>query len=360
MPIVKNEIKHELGQSLAILRLKDSCEWAHSFSDLKETWSANIMEFTASVQGLKISGNVEVTDDLLIVAGKVPLIALPFKSWIPNIFQNALKPRNIKIETASTSSDTPLIFYLHIPKAGGTTLGDFIYNQCRNEMVDDSGGLIRNGVFFMTDGFFRENESAFLPQLQNILSRTDLRAVIGHFAFGIHHHTERPFTYITILREPVSRIISLYHYLKLGDKMSLEEFATTAPYREVDNDQTRRIAGVNPETGKCSEKDLEKAKENLRNHFSVVGITERFDETLALLKQKFNWTQNISAYPKNVNTDKKTSGPYPETTIRAIEQRNLHDIELYQYCNQLLDEMIAAQGETFSMALKREKELNSF
>jgi hypothetical protein len=117
---------------------------------------------------------------------------------------------------------------------------------------------------------------------------------------------------------------------------------------------------VNPETGKCSEKDLEKAKDNLRNHFSVVGITERFDETVTLLKQKFNWSQDISAYPKNVNTDKKISGPLPETTIRTIQQRNLYDIELYQYSNQLLDEMIAAQGEIFSSALKREKELNSF
>jgi hypothetical protein len=138
----------------------------------------------------------------------------------------------------------------------------------------------------------------------------------------------------------------------------MEDFANSCPYREIDNDQTRRIAGVNPEPGMCSEKDLETAKENLRQHFAVVGTTERFDETLALLKLKFNWTQEVSAYPRNVNVDKKNPTSFSEMAITAIQNRNLFDIELHGYANQLMDEIIVTQGESFLKLLKRQKELN--
>jgi len=36
MPKLTSEIKHNLDQSEAIQRVKDSCEWAQSFSDLHE------------------------------------------------------------------------------------------------------------------------------------------------------------------------------------------------------------------------------------------------------------------------------------------------------------------------------------
>ncbi len=190
MPKLTSEIKHNLDQSEAIQRVKESCEWAHSFSDLHEVWTDNVMEFNTSIQGVKVSGKVEVTEDSLKFIGNVPLIAVPFKSWIPNILQNALKQRKPISEPAQNLPDAPLIFYLHIPKAGGTTLGEFIYNQCKSGDSNDEG-LFKNGVFFMSDGFFRENELTFSPQIQNFLRRKDLRVVIGHFAFGIHHFIEK-------------------------------------------------------------------------------------------------------------------------------------------------------------------------
>src|SRR5678815_3264711 len=132
MPKLTSKLEHKLLQDEAINRLKDSCEWAHGFTDLQETWSANTMAFTTSIQGIKISGEIEVTSDALLFSGKVPLIAMAFKSWIPNILQNELKKRKAVDDDTSSVDESPLILYLHIPKAGGTTLGEFIYSQCRS------------------------------------------------------------------------------------------------------------------------------------------------------------------------------------------------------------------------------------
>lgn len=356
MPKVKSEIPHDLGQTEAIRRLKDACERAHGITDLRESWAENVLTFAVSVQGVKVSGEVEVLEKSLKLNGKIPIIALPFKSWIPNILKHAIKEKKEVAEKLGQISNQPLILYLHIPKAGGTTLGEFIYNQCKNGDEADEG-LIKNGVFFMGDGFFRENETIYPTQIQNSLRRQDLRAVMGHFAFGIHEFVEKPFQYITILRHPVKRVVSLFHYLDLAGKMSLEDFAKNPPYREIDNDQTRRVAGINRAIGEVTETDLEKAKANLRQYFAVVGTTERFDETLVLLKQKLNWTKEIPSYPRNV-TGKKAE-KLTDSDIKAIENRNLFDLELHRFANQLMDEMIQKQGEIFGELLQKQRTLNA-
>lgn len=40
--------------------------------------------------------------------------------------------------------------------------------------------------------------------------------------------------------------------------------------------------------GQCSPEMLESAKKNLQD-FAAVGLTERYNETLILLKRAFNW-----------------------------------------------------------------------
>lgn len=355
MPKVISEWQHDLGQSTAVKRLKETCEWAKSFSDLSPTWNNHVMEFNTTIQGVRVSGKIEVTDRALKLEGKLPLIALPFKSWIPNILKNALKERPQQEQVTANNAD-PLVLYLHIPKAGGTTVGEFIYNHCRTDEESDEG-LIKNGVFFTPDGFFQDGEAEQYAKYNSILLRPDLRAVTGHFSYGIHRYINRTFRYITVLREPVSRVISLYRYLKLEGSMSLEEFARSTQYQELNNDQTRRIAGGEPAIRPCTRKDLETAKQNLQNHFAVVGTTERIDETLALLKLSFGWDKKIASYPRNVNA-RSGSDPIPEAVINILQEKNRLDRELYDFADQLMNEKIAACGSEFANMLQQQKALN--
>ena len=82
---------------------------------------------------------------------------------------------------------------------------------------------------------------------------------------------DRPTTYITLLRNPVDRVLSLYHFLEAERQTSIEEFVAHPSIKEVDNDQTRRIAGVDPAVGGCTNAMLLKAMENMRRHFAVAA-----------------------------------------------------------------------------------------
>jgi hypothetical protein len=70
--------------------------------------------------------------------------------------------------------------------------------------------------------------------------------------------------------------------------MSLDDYVCSGITTEMDNDQVRLISGVGGQIkfGECSRKHLEDAQENIRNHFCMAGISERFDETLLLIKKE--------------------------------------------------------------------------
>ena len=276
-------------------------------------------------------------------------------------------------------SPNPIILYLHVPKTGGTTLRKVhIYNNYRTDdryTAEAYRGKPRlhDGIYYFPDGFYNSEPDLSVPEIvRRALGRKGLRAVTGHFCFGIHRHVTGPSTYITLLRNPVDRIVSLYYHIRrwanpdpglhdeiISQGVSLDEFVTRFPLRELYNDQTRRISGREPEEGRRARLALNKAKVNLRQHFSVVGVTERFNETLILLRRSFGWTNDLRYYPKHVTRDRPSLDALPPSSVAAIMERNESDLELHRFAMELLDEAIASQDASFGDDLKRFESLNA-
>ena len=240
------------------------------------------------------------------------------------------------------------ILHLHIPKTGGSTLNKYIYHQWRSkEHRVDENGYLHSGIYYYPYGFFSNSGATVPVDVQRTLSSTELRAVVGHFRFGLHQYVTSPWTYVTLLRHPVERIISLYYHLKLEDHLSLAEFVESDSYIEVDNDQTRRLYGAEQGPFRRTNAILNKAKQNLRRYFSVVGITERFDETLLLVKRTFGWNKELLYFLKNVNRRRPSTVSLSTRTLDAIRARNQLDFELYEFANRLLDESISAYDQSY-------------
>lgn len=50
--------------------------------DLQQQWTGDTLDFKGKARGFKVEGTVEVTDQEIILDGKLPLMALPFEPRI--------------------------------------------------------------------------------------------------------------------------------------------------------------------------------------------------------------------------------------------------------------------------------------
>ncbi|MFC1680729.1 hypothetical protein ACFL1S_02905 [Pseudomonadota bacterium] len=252
-----------------------------------------------------------------------------------------------------------LPLFLHIPKTGGSTFNNCIFNQCKtNDVYGLENDYLNAGIYYYPVGFFKNDSIEDLPpsDFLRALRLSDLGSVVGHFSYGVHRFIERPWTYITLLRELVDRIVSLYHHI--DDDVSLFEFVENPKWKEVDNDMVRRISGTNPEIGACSTAMLTRAKENLKRHFTVIGLTECFDETLVLTKRKLCWKEVPRYLPTIVNFSRPREEIVPRRTELAILERNKLDAELYRYGVSLFRNQLKEEQDDFNRELEAYKERN--
>ena len=200
------------------------------------------------------------------------------------------------------------VIFLHLPKAAGSTL---------NRLIEWEYPLFQ---MYSIDPVFFEWSWAHLQRLsKERLKRT--RMFKGHMLFGLHAILPQPATYITVVREPVDRVISSFYFMRTyklhplywrfkRENWSLEDFVRRSPRENV---QCKIIAGA--EYNKpCTAEICEKAKENLVRYFSVVGLFERFEESLALMKLRFGWKlQRYSSF--NVTRTRPKKADIPRSTL---------------------------------------------
>jgi hypothetical protein len=194
--------------------------------------------------------------------------------------------------------------------------------------------------------------------------KAGLRLLRGHVPFGaFDEHMQGRLPYFTILRDPIERAISLYYFIRRTDihplydllrsgEVGLQDFIESKADEMIDNGQTRMVSGVwrGPPFGELTEETLDIAKRNLRERFLVVGLTERFDETLILTKRALGWG-SVVYKPQNVSPERPSAGALTGSTVEAIAAANQLDIELYEYAVTLFKEQMRRQGVPFALDL---------
>src|SRR5262249_44432468 len=116
--------------------------------------------------------------------------------------------------------DGHVLLYLHIPKTAGSSMTYVIYDQYNDSTGScEEAGMFCEGIYYYPGepDLVRADHPCRTFELSifaGAVSRSDLRAVVGHFAFGLHTLIDRPTTYATLLRHPLERIVSLYCHLK--------------------------------------------------------------------------------------------------------------------------------------------------
>ena len=100
----------------------------------------------------------------------------------------------------SAAADREALIFLHIPKTAGTTLNRIIERE-----------YSPFAIFTMDPHRIRATAERFkrLPEGR----RRRFHVVRGHLFYGIHQFLPQGATYITMLREPVARLLSSYYFV---------------------------------------------------------------------------------------------------------------------------------------------------
>ena len=240
--------------------------------------------------------------------------------------------------------------HLHIPKNAGTSFSRMLK---MGMLVRPPTNLLRQRV---TLGLYD------VPGLENRLDAivrlaprdaSRVRFFEAHCGWGVHERLPGECLYMTLLREPVRRALSVHAFLQQDGVIPvgtpLEEFLRTEPADRVwsvDNAQVRYLAGEGGMNdtrpiGSCTRAMLETAKERLRSMF-MFGLVERYDESCAMLRGALGWrggfsiTSNVTTKAKKIETT-----PAQDALLREM---NALDIELYDYAMALFAERVEGGG----------------
>jgi hypothetical protein len=202
--------------------------------------------------------------------------------------------------------------------------------------------------------------------------KKNIKIVYGHFLFGIHKYFDQPTKYMTIIREPVDRILSAYyhfktiparrkimlklfnlganlsknlpkslqrrhsnqlkdHYFISSHNLSVMDFVKCGRFG-VDNTMVRRISNIPAEYGKITRKIYETAIYNIENYFMDVLLMEDMKQSVQRLSAIIGST-DLSIRMDNVNK-KRERTELDANTLSFLKETNKYDLMLYDYCRQ--------------------------
>lgn len=256
-------------------------------------------------------------------------------------------------------SNTKTLIFQHLHRTGGTTLFSIMRRYF------DRDAVYRIDEFRNAEKYSVEH---FLSLSQE--ERDKIKLLRGHLPFGMHAYFSHPCDYITILRDPVDRVVSEYSRLALWDDrahiknfeklegMSFHDFVN-GNLAAVRNYQTRVLSGnwvgQYEEATPLGEDALREAKNNLKKYCFVVGVTDKLDETIVVLAKAFGWRNPY--YFERRNVAKRTSDISPGD-LEIIRDNNTLDSELYRFARELLEESIRSYGPNFQRDFRRFRLVN--
>lgn len=221
-----------------------------------------------------------------------------------------------------------ILIYVHIPKTAGTSL---------RAMLE-----VYAGPEHLFSAYPGDNPShAHLKDWLKLPAATQMgcRATLGHYSFeafdSIVLHPHKYF--ITFLRNPIDRVISLYKHTLIAHPNYINSNAKLIDFLndsdegiriQIDNHQTRMVSGT-PDEIPVTRDSYARALNNMSHKFGFVGLTEHFAQdvvTLAALVQA-----NPPHERRNVSNDLRTREHFSEEELNEIRRRNFFDFQIFEF-----------------------------
>lgn len=249
------------------------------------------------------------------------------------------------------------LVFIHIPKTAGLTVRSILANR------------------FHLDARYPVSDEWWLVPVEKAAVLDRYRLFSGHFPFCVGERLRRP-VFVTMLRDPVRRIVSHFEYLRrvpatplqrhvVESGMPFEEFVTNPVTANGVRDwQAGFVASIpladlvtnhrllesiererrDPGRSLYPNLGVELAKQRLRS-FAAFGLCERFDESIMLFDYTFGWKPSRDYQSFNVRPGRGGDAGLSSRALDAARALSRDDLELYEFASRLFEERFAAMVE---------------
>jgi len=233
--------------------------------------------------------------------------------------------------------------FLHLPRTGGTAITrDILFRNFRHGQCCH----VNYGPDMQALG------GAHDPLSWTERKRKRVSVLAGHMPFGLAAHFPGKSEYVTMVREPIARVVSDYFFCRQNPTNPAYPFATTLSlvefvargYGSSQNCYAQWLSNAAFGAKFRSEDEmLDAALKNL-SHFSLIGITEQSDLSIERICKRYD----LTVYPI---TEVNKNGATPEgrcisdEEIQAIRGHNLLDLAIYDLYVKLFMESTSQGSE---------------
>jgi hypothetical protein len=276
-----------------------------------------------------------------------------------------------------STAATPLIAFVHIPKTAGGTVTTMFTAAASDAAVKKNAGNYFTGPKKVAQKLTKRSEAWSSWQARGG------RLIVGHVPYGVYRQHLAAETgppegvrYMIFLRDPVERVLSHYyrHFHRRNPARagqvkvrtdgrpqksrtdSLEQAMLEMRIPQLNNLQTRFLCG-DPSPEELPQSALEEAKANLRE-FAFVGITERFDESMALLRRTFGLAE-APYEDRHVNANRPPPERIPEDQRALILEHNQMDVAIYELGLELFEQAVADADDGLDAEAEQLRSLNT-
>lgn len=210
--------------------------------------------------------------------------------------------------------------FLHIPKTAGVSVRSLVAERHPGLRC----GFVYKPVDQLTDREIRRLRVA--------------EVVYGHYSFGFHNQLGVDGRYVTFVREPVARVLSMFDqfskvddnpfYRRISDGETLADLIESGASEMLNNHMTRILAGPVDPAPSNDPAMLTAALRNVEDAFDAVGVVERMGESIVAVAEVLRWPDVPT--PGYENRSSHAAREVDPALRRIIEDANRLDLELYQ------------------------------
>lgn len=196
----------------------------------------------------------------------------------------------------------------------------------------------------------------------------DYELVVGHVGFRTTAAFRRPPSVITFLREPIDRALSAYYFLRQTEdtniaatytrsqrrrrvhtaqfvnELSLSEFIRLRPDTARSHMGSVQTAILSQQSDRRRHRrrtlgvdDLERAQQRLAE-CAAFGLTERVDESMALICHSLGWAPFDGFPHANPTSDRAAVADLDAATLDDLRELTQLDGELYRFAAELFEQ----------------------